>query len=171
MFFSGKRSTIAAYLLGMCLLFPSISQSQPRNNVLQIGPAVWHGIGLQVGFTRQRTIYSLESMLYANGRQRDRFSVQLSGGIGASVRPLGVLRAIGNADYGYDTDIGVRFGPSLSFTTSATRTDKNRQFHLFFDPFVRFSGRLVAGKILYAELGPLQPRVRLGILFDLTDQP
>ena len=119
------------------------------------------GIGVQLGYIQTQTIYTLEVMSYADALPwREGYPVYLSVGVGATLRPLGVLRLIGHADYGYDLDIGVRFGPGLFFTDDATRAEKNRQFSLFLDPFLRFSMR--PGNY-FIEVGPQRPYVRMGL--------
>ena len=136
----------------------------------QLALAAWPGIGAQAGYIRPHTIYTLESVIYAEAQPRQRRStLVVSGGVGAALRPLGVLRAIGQADYGFDVDLGVRFGPSLLFTAEATRADKNRQFSLFIDPFIRFSSRFSRGRIYFVEMGPLRPTLRVGLWFGADD--
>lgn len=137
---------------------------------VQTGLAALPGVGVQVGYVGPHSIYTLEGMLYADGQPalgEGESTLKLSGGLGAALRPLGVVRTIGNANYAYDFDIGVRFGPSLFFTTGATRSDKNQQFSLFLDPFVRFSSRFRDGRIFYLELGPQQPVFRFGLWFGI----
>ena len=127
---------------------------------VQTGVALYPGVGVQLGYVGPHSIYTLETMIYADGQPSlgsGESTLQLSGGIGAALRPLGVVRTIGNADYRYDFDFGARFGPSLFFTTGATRADKNQQFSLFLDPFIRFSSRFKGGRIFYLEIGPQQP--------------
>ena len=135
---------------------------------LQVGLAVVPGVGVQLGYVGPRSIYTVEGLLYADGQPSlgsGESTLQLSGGIGAALRPLGVVRTIGNADYRYDFDFGVRFGPSLFFTTGATRADKNQQFSLFLDPFIRFSSRFRNGRIYFVEIGPQKPALRFGLWF------
>ncbi|MCY4204326.1 MAG: hypothetical protein OXE92_01220 [Bacteroidetes bacterium] len=95
-----------------------------------------------------------------------RTPVFVSAGIGAALRPLGVLRVIGSANYSYDFYLGVRFGPSLSFRKNPTRQEKNRQFSLFLDPFIRYVHPL--GKQTgFIEIGPQRPVVRFGLWVSL----
>ena len=160
---------LATLVLAGCLAAPSLGQGGLiGRSYLQAGLAAWPGIGLQLGYVGPHSIYTLEATLYADGQPtlgEGESTLHLSGGIGAALRPLGVVRTIGNANYRYDFDVGVRFGPSLFFTTGATRADKNQQFSLFLDPFVRFSSRFKGGRIFYLELGPQQPAFRAGLWF------
>jgi len=167
------RKGIGLVILVMLPGLPRTSTAQ-RNaggrQFIQTGLAVFPGAGLQLGYVDPRSIYTVEGMLYADGQPalgEGESTLRLSVGAGAALRPLGVVRTLGNADYRYDFDFGVRFGPSLFFTTGATRSDKNQQFSLFLDFFVRFSSRLRSGRIFYLELGPQQPVFRLGLWFGL----
>ena len=158
-------------LLALVLVVPSESAAQGGavgRSYLQTGLAVWPGVGVQLGYVGPHSIYTLETMIYAEGQPsfgEGESTMQLSGGLGAALRPLGVVRTIGNTDYRYDFDFGVRFGPSLFFTTGATRADKNQQFSLFLDPFIRFSSRFGNGRIYYIEIGPQKPVLRFGLWF------
>ncbi len=139
-------------------------------HTLQAGFAVWPGIGSQVNYVDVHAVYTIESAVYSELQPslgRSRTSLVVSGGVGVSFRPLGVLRVLGQADYGYDVDVGVRFGPSLFFTRRATRADKNKQFRLFLDPFLRLTRPRPSGSIYYVEIGPLRPALRLGLWFRL----
>lgn len=137
---------------------------------LQGGVAAFPGVGLQLGYVGRHSFYTVEGMFSADGQPslgEGESTLRVSGGLGAAMRPLGVVRTIGNADYPYDFDLGVRFGPSLFFTTGATRADKNQQFSLFLDLFLRFSSRFRNGRIFFLELGTQQPIVRAGLWFNL----
>ena len=132
---------------------------------LQAGLGGWPGAGLQAGFVQWGSVYTLEIVLYASSSPwQDNIPLFLSAGFGGSLRPIGILREIGRIDYTYDLDIGIRVGPSLFFRQNATRADKNRQFSLFVDPFVRYSHTVGASSQLFAEVGSQRPRVRLGLL-------
>ena len=78
-----------------------------------------------------------------------------------------MVRTIGNAEYTYDFDIGLRFGPSLFFATNATRSEKNQQFRFILEPFLRFNTRFSGGRILFVEAGTLSPVLRAGLWFRL----
>lgn len=164
---TGASIVVWSLLVGFS--FESAAQGGFNNRRhLQTGVAVLPGLGLQLGYVGVHSLYTLEGTLYADGNPSfgDREStLRLSMGIGGAIRPLGVVRTIGNADYRYDFDFGVRFGPSLFFTTGATRSDKNQQFSLFLDPFIRFSSRFRSGQIFFLEIGPQNPVVRLGLWF------
>lgn len=137
---------------------------------VQAGLAALPGAGLEVGYVGPSAIFTVEGLLYVQstptflgGPGDAKFSL----GLGGAIRPLGVIRTIGETDYAYDVDIGLRFGPSLFFANNATRADKNQQFSLFLDPFVRFATRLGNGRILFAEAGTQDPILRLGIWLGL----
>lgn len=169
----GFRKGVGLVALAMLLAPPPESAAQGGavgRSYLQTGLAVFPGVGVQFGYVGPHSIYTIETMIYADGQPAlgsGESTLQLSGGIGAALRPLGVVRTIGNADYRYDFDFGVRFGPSLFFTTGATRADKNQQFSLFLDPFIRFSSRFGNGRIFYLEIGPQQPVFRFGLWFGI----
>lgn len=111
------------------------------------------------------SVYSLEIVLYASSSPwRKEIPLFVSAGFGGSLRPMGILREIGRADYSYDLDVGIRVGPSLFFKQNASRADKNRQFSLFVDPFVRYSHQVFPTDQIYVELGPQRPRMRLGLI-------
>ena len=136
--------------------------------MLQAALGGWPGIGVQAGYVQARSIYTLEVVSYVDALPwREGYPLYVSAGVGAALRPLGVLRVIGRADYGYDFDLGVRFGPGLFFTDDATRAEKNRQFSLFLDPFVRFSLRTMRPGNYFIELGPQRPAFRLGLLINM----
>ncbi len=157
-----RLATLIVFLTGAV---PSYGQE-----VLQTGIAAWPGIGTQVNYIRARETYAWETAMYFEvepsfGDARTTFVV--SGGVGAAVRPLGILRFIGQADYGYDLDVGVRLGPSLLFRNRATHADRNQQFRLFLDPFVRL---LLPRnqRTWFVEIGPSRPVVRAGFWLQLT---
>ncbi|MDX1547650.1 MAG: hypothetical protein R3247_11715, partial [Rhodothermales bacterium] len=136
----------------------------------QAGLALVPGAGIQAGYVSARSVYTVEGILYTDispGFGDGEGSVQVSGGLGGTIRPLGILRTIGNTNQRYDLDVGFRFGPSLFFATNATRSDKNQQFRLVLEPFFRFSTRLQSGRLVYAELGTLRPVLRAGLWFRL----
>ena len=138
------------------------SRAQPR---LQVGLGAVPGAGIQLGYVDVHSVYTIETAFYGELKPslgRSRAALVTSGGVGVSFRPLGALRVIGQADFGYDLDLGVRFGPSLQFTHRATRSDKNKQFRLFLDPFLRLVKPRSGGGAFYAEIGPLRPVLRLG---------
>lgn len=167
---TAKRSALVLLMASVFLGPMAAAQDEVRPRMLQVGPAVWPGLGAQIGLIRLRTIYTLETVLYLNGHLGlgdHRSSVQLSGGFGAALRPLGIVRAIGNAEYAYDVSLGMRFGPSLLFVARPTRSDKNRQFSLFLDPYVRFSTRVLQHQIAFVELGPIKPSLRFGLWVDI----
>ena len=128
------------------------------------------GLGAQTGYVGARSFLTTEALFYAGvtpilGSGERTLKVSL--GLGGALRPLGVIRTIGGTDYAFDVDLGLRFGPSLLFTTDPTRSSKNQQFSLFLDPFVRVVVRTRRGRLAFAEVGPLRPSVRAGLWFDL----
>jgi hypothetical protein len=159
----------ALLVLFLLLFVPQRSAAQSGaagGAFVQTGLAVLPGVGLEVGYVGPKTIFTVEGLLYIEstptflgGPGNAKFSL----GLGGAVRPLGVVRTIGETDYAYDIDVGIRFGPSLFFANNATRADKNQQFSLFLEPFARFTTRLNNGRIIFAEAGTQRPFLRLGI--------
>lgn len=165
-----KNGAATAVLL-LTLLAPasSLAQDAPRRH-LQAGLGVLPGAGIQIGYVAPRNLYTLETLLYVDTTPQfagGEGNVQSSAGVGAALRPFGFVRAAGNAQADYDLDVGLRFGPSLFFTTNATRKDKNQQFRLFLEPFIRVSGTGEGSRTYYVEVGTHRPFLRGGILFDL----
>ena len=156
---------LAGFVMAM---LPATSAAQQR--FIQTGVAAIPGLGAQVGYVGARSFYTVEGILYVDatpGFAGGEGNVQVAAGLGGAIRPLGVLRTIGDTDQNYDFDIGLRFGPSLFFATNATRSDKNQQFRLILEPFFRFSTRLGSGQLVYVEAGTLRPLLRAGLWFSL----
>ncbi len=168
-------SRITRWTLVLAALLVLVPESAAQGNIsgrryLQMGVAAFPGVGMQLGYVGRRSFYTVEGTLFADGKpslgKGEESTLRVSGGLGAALRPLGVVRTIGNANYPYDFDFGVRFGPSLFLNTRATRSDKNQQFSLFLDLFLRFSSRFSNGRIFFLELGTQQPSIRAGLWFD-----
>ena len=166
-------SRITRWTLVLAALLVLVPESAAQGNIsgrryLQMGMAAFPGVGMQLGYVGRRSFYTVEGTLFADGKPslgEGESTLRVSGGLGAALRPLGVVRTIGNANYPYDFDFGVRFGPSLFLNTRATRSDKNQQFSLFLDLFLRFSSRFRNGRIFFLELGTQQPGIRAGLWF------
>lgn len=158
-------------LFSVLWLFPASGLGQSGTAgvaFVQGGLAVLPGAGAQVGYVGVRSFFTVEGLLYAGGSPvlgSGERTFKFSLGLGGALRPLGVIRTIGGATHNYDIDFGLRFGPSLLFSTEPTRATKNQQFSLFLDPFVRGIYRLGSGRILFAELGPVRPSIRVGFWF------
>jgi hypothetical protein len=165
------RLLLAALLVVLASAAEATAQPTPPDrprNVMQAGLALVPGFGAQVGYVQSRTIFTVEGLLYVDASPQfagGEGTVELSSGLGAAIRPLGFPRLIGTADYPYDFDIGLRFGPSLTFTQGATRAEKNQQFSLFVEPFLRFSSRLSSGRLYFVEAGTQRPLFRAGVFF------
>lgn len=137
---------------------------------IQSGLGGLPGVGLQAGFVRARSFFTVEAIVYFNAPVPPGHSeggLQISGGLGGAIRPLGIMRTIGNATYPYDLDVGFRFGPSLYFANNPTKSDKNQQFSLFLEPYLRFNSRLNDKRIYFIELGTQRPIFRVGFWFNL----
>ncbi len=149
-------------LLTLFLSFFGFSASGQSPHA-QIGLGGWPGAGLQLVHIQSQSIYTLEVLASADTEfWENRTPVFLSVGVGASLRPLGILRLITQANYSYDVDVGIRFGPALTFLQRPTRAEKNRQFSLFLDPFLRYSHPL-GKQIGFIEIGAQRPSLRFGI--------
>lgn len=161
----------ALMIMLLALPAPSLGQSGTAGVAFVQGSvAVVPGVGAQVGYVGARSFFTVEGLFYVGGSPvlgRGERTFKFSLGLGGALRPLGVLRTIGGATHSYDIDLGLRFGPSLLFSTRPTRATKNQQFSLFLDPFLRVTRRLRSGRILFAELGPLRPAIRVGAWFTL----
>ena len=149
---------------------PTLGQSAPAGNHLQIGPAALPHLGLQTGLVMAQNIFTREAILTTDITEvfgGGTGSIQFSLGLGAGIRLLGIGRTIGNTGYrGYDLDVGVRFGPALSFGFQETRLSKNQRFSLFAEPFVRFT-RVFGNRLFFAETGLHRAALRLGLWVDL----
>ncbi len=146
----------------LLLAFENYSADGQSSHV-QIGLGGWPGAGIQLVHVQPRDLYTLEILASTDTELwENRTPIFLSAGVGASLRPLGVLRLIAQANYSYDFDVGIRFGPALTFLQRPTRAEKNRQFSLFLDPFVRYS-RPVRKQIAFIEIGGQRPSLRFGV--------
>lgn len=123
---------------------------------------------MQFAHIQARSIYSLEILSSVDTELwKDRTPVYVSAGVGAALRPLGIPRVIGQANYSYDFYLGIRFGPALTFLHKQTRTEKNRQFSLFLDPFLRYIQPL-GKQIAFIEVGSQRPSLRFGLWLPLN---
>lgn len=171
---AASRAVLLMLLLLAGGLLGSRAQAQaPRTHAkrIQIGPGVLPGIGLQGGYVYPRSFFTTEAIVYADGSPGfagGESNLQVSLGLGGSIRPLGLIRTIGSmADTGYDLDIGLRGGPGLFFSSTETRVQKNQRFSLFLEPFIRVTTRLGTSQTFFAELGFQRPLLRAGFWFGL----
>lgn len=150
----------------VCLLFTLILgglYAQAQTSKLQVGLGAWPGAGLQAGHVLTRSVYSLEVITSVDTELwKERTPVHVSAGVGTAFRPLGILRVIGRANYAYDLYFGVRFGPALTFLQNASRAEKNRQFSLFLDPYIRYTVS-IGRQPVFAEIGSQRPSFRFGL--------
>lgn len=155
--------TTCLFLLVILSGFSAFAQSSH----LQAGLGGWPGAGMQFVHLQTRSIYSLEVLCSVDTELwKERTPVYVSAGVGAALRPLGILRVIGQADYSYDLYLGIRFGPALTFLHKQTRAEKNRQFNLFLDPFLRYT-RPVGQQTAFIEIGSQRPSLRVGFWIPL----
>ncbi|MCY4171906.1 MAG: hypothetical protein OXF08_09965 [Bacteroidetes bacterium] len=155
----------------MILLIPLLlgfdASAQPSQ--LQIGLGGWPGAGAQFVYVESYSVHSVEVLAsFDSELWKSRTPFYLSAGVGAALRPLGILRVIGRADYQYDFYIGIRFGPALHFLQRPTHAEKNRQFSLFLDPFLRYT-QPYQDLTLFFELGMQRPITRFGVWFSLQN--
>lgn len=149
-------------------LYGQVPSTAPR---LQLGAAAIPGIGLQGGYVAPRSFYTVEAALYADATPKfsgGEGSLLLSLGLGGAIRPLGLLRMIGNTGYtNYDVDFGLRFGPALFFAFNDTRATKNQSFSLFVDPYLRFTSELKGDRTFFIEAGLQRPLFRAGLWLNI----
>ena len=139
-----------------------------QSSHIQAGLGGWPGAGMQFVHIQARSIYSLEVLSSVDTELwKERTPVYVSAGVGAALRPLGIPRVIGQANYSYDFYLGIRFGPALTFLHKQTRTEKNRQFSLFLDPFLRYIQPL-GKQIAFIEVGSQRPSLRFGLWLPLN---
>ncbi len=142
----------------------SLQQTDGR---LQLGLSALPGLGAQIGYLDATGLFTREGTLYVDGRPaffggEENVEVWLAGG--GSIRALGVARLFTDGDFaGYDVDVGIRAGPSLTFVRNATDADKNQQFSFNFEPFLRFVTQLRPGLTVYGEAGPQPSLLRGGL--------
>ena len=137
--------------------------AQAQTSQLQVGIGAWPGAGLQAGHLLTRSVYSLEVTTSVDTELwKERTPVHVSAGVGTALRPLGILRVIGRTNYAFDLYFGVRFGPALTFLQNASHAEKNRQFSLFLDPYIRYTVS-VGQQPVFAEIGSQRPSFRFGL--------
>lgn len=162
-----RRLRTGVFCLAALLATAAVAQPAPRGHHLRLGLSALPDVGLQAGSLSLRSLYAREFVFEARLDPGRDGSVQLSGGFGGAVRLLGFGRTLGYTGYrGYDVDVGLRFGPGLTFAFDETRATKNRRFSLFADVFARFSRR-TGGRLLFAEVGAHGPVLRLGLWLPL----
>lgn len=166
-------SMLAACLLGACVLARGPSSAAAQDGLLpqvQLGAGILPGIGMQAGYILPRGFYTVEGVFYADGSPRfagGEGSVQVAGGLGGTIRLLGILRAVGSPGYlGRDFDVGLRFGPSLFFTVGESSRREN-PFSLFLEPFLRATSNFGGDRIFFAEIGIQRPFLRAGLWLNL----
>lgn len=154
----------------MVAFLPQGSYGQAGGRFIQAGAGVVPGIGLQGGYITPGSFYTVEGILYVDGSPPfagGQGSIQLSGGLGGSIRILGILRTIGSPGYeGRNFDVGLRFGPSLFFAVGESSRDEN-PFSLFLEPFLRATSTFGGDRIFFAELGIQRPFLRAGVWLEL----
>lgn len=142
-----------------------------RERWIQSGVGIVPGFGIQSVYVVPRDFYTAEAALYVDATPQflgGEGSVQTSLGIGGAIRPLGIIRVIGNTPYsGYDLDVGLRFGPALFFAFNETRGTKNQRFSLFLEPFIRLTTMTGGGTVIFAEAGIQRPLFRAGFWIPL----
>lgn len=149
-------------MLATALALPAKAQG-----VAHVGLGLIPGLGLEAGYVKPGSFFTVEGMLYVDGTPEfagGQGNVQLALGLGGSVRALGVARALGGLENTpYDFDVGLRFGPGLFFATNQDRADKNRRFSLFLEPFLRLTTEPARRRVLYVEAGLQRPLIRGGL--------
>lgn len=164
---------IFGLLLLSNFLFPSLlpaalAQGEGR---IQAGVGLVPGIGVYGGYLSAHSFYTAEASVYADATPQflgGEGSVLVSLGLGGAIRPLGLIRMIGNASAtSYDIDVGLRLGPALFFAFNETKGTKNQRFNLFLEPFIRLTSRLARGNTFFVEAGIQRPLFRAGLWFSI----
>jgi len=137
---------------------------------VQLGIGIIPGAGIQAGYINPRSFYTIEGILYVDASPQfagGEGGVQISAGLGGSIRIFGFLRSIGSPGYNTtDLDVGLRFGPSLYFAYGTSSRNEN-PFSFFVEPFIRFSSSFGSRRMFYLEGGFNRPLLRGGLLFYL----
>ena len=157
-------------LMTIAGLMPSRAAAQlsprPPVQIIQAGFAALPGAGIVAGYVLPRGFYTVGAVVYADATPRfsgGEGSLLVSLGLGGSIRPLGVIRLIANAeDPGYDVDLGVRIGPSLFFPYGESSRRRN-PFSLFIEPFARLTTEFSGGRTGFVEAGIQRPILRGGL--------
>ncbi len=167
------RTASAALVLWGTLLLCAVqpAAAQGAGQYVQGGIGVVPGFGLQGGYVATKSFFTTEGMLlvdvspqFAGGEG----SAQVSLGLGGALRPLSLVRLIGNTGYtDYDLDFGLRVGPALFFAFDETRVTKNQRFSLFLEPYARITSNFKGRRLYFAEIGIQRPLVRVGVWFGL----
>jgi len=147
-------------------LLDATAQSGREGTYLQVGVAGGPGIGGQAAVIQSGRFLTRDLVLYLNAMPRFvgyEGSVQLSAGVGGSVRVANAMRVIfSRGDLNRDLDVGVRFGPGLNFVRDETRADANQRSSLFLEPFVRYVTPFRTDRTLFIEIAPHRPAFRVG---------
>ncbi|GMQ82790.1 MAG: hypothetical protein BMS9Abin05_2252 [Rhodothermia bacterium] len=157
-------------LLIVLILFPeraSAQRTEPRGSFLQVGPSALGGYGVYVGYINAKDFFTREVLVLGDVRAAldpGHGSNQIVLMIGGALRVFGIERTVGNVPYrGFDTDLGFRIGPGLSFSTRETRATKNQRFNLFLEPYARFSFGIGLLNAAFLEVGTTRPHLRAGV--------
>ncbi|GAB5520543.1 MAG: hypothetical protein RhofKO_27940 [Rhodothermales bacterium] len=155
-------------VLALMLMVPEVAAQSGREGThLQVGLAGGPGIGAQAAYIQAGRFLSRDLVFYVNAMPRFvgyEGSVQMSAGVGGSLRIANALRVILNrGNINRDFDVGLRFGPGLNFVRDETRADANQRSSLFLEPFVRYVTPFRTDRTLFIELAPHRPALRIGL--------
>ena len=143
------------------------AQSGREGMHLQVGVAGGPGLGAQAAYIQAGRFLSRDLVFYVNTMPRFigyEGSIQMSVGVGGSLRIANALRVILNrGNINRDLDVGLRFGPGLNFVRDETRADANQRSSLFLEPFVRYVTPFRTNQTLFIELAPHRPALRIGL--------
>jgi hypothetical protein len=158
-------------LLFALLMIPLSARAQvalqQTDGRVQVGLSALPGFGAQVGYLDVTGLFTREAMLAVDVRPalvggEENVEVRLAAG--ASARVLGAARLFTDGDFaGYDFDVGLRAGPSLTFISGADEAQRNQQFSFVLEPFLRFVTQLRPGLTVYGEAGPQPSLLRGGL--------
>jgi hypothetical protein len=160
---------LAALMAATLMAATLLPVAEATGQHFQVGLGALPGAGVQAGYIDDQSWYTAEGMLYADaspGFFTGNGNIQASLGIGGSIRVFGVARFVTGAEYAYDIDVGLRFGPSLYFAREGTPEALN-PFRLFVEPFGRYVTRSGSRSHFFAEAGLQRSFLRVGIWLEM----
>lgn len=138
--------------------------------VLQIGPGLVPGVGVEVAYLDMERMYTRDVVFYSHvqtGVLENEGSLQLTASLGVTARIIGILETMNLArPRSFDIHIGARIGPGLTFGFDETSLEKNQRFSLTLEPIARYVQQ-IGRRDYFVELGIVRPSLRFGTLISL----